>query len=79
MNVVVDTSVLSLVLRRDTPNDAIPIINRLRDLISDRYPCKHLSLVFIVGAIALYVDGVLVLRLLVEIATRTIIALERWK
>jgi len=35
MNVVVDTSVWSLVLRRNTPNDALPIINILRDLISD--------------------------------------------
>jgi hypothetical protein len=35
MNVVVDTSVWSLALRRNTPNDAIPIINILRDLISD--------------------------------------------
>ncbi len=35
MNVVVDTSVWSLALRRNTPNDASPIINILRDLISD--------------------------------------------
>ena len=35
MNVVVDTSVWSLALRRNTPNDAIPIINILRDFISD--------------------------------------------
>jgi len=35
MNVVVDTSVWSLALRRNTPNDAIPLINILRDLISD--------------------------------------------
>jgi len=33
--VVVDTSVLSLALRRNRPNDAILIINILRDLISD--------------------------------------------
>jgi hypothetical protein len=32
---VVDTSVLSLALRRNTPNDAIAIINILRDLITD--------------------------------------------
>lgn len=35
MNVVVDTSVWSLALRRNTPNDALTIINRLRDLITD--------------------------------------------
>ena len=35
MNVVVDTSVWSLALRRNTPNDAIAIINILRDLITD--------------------------------------------
>jgi len=35
MNVVVDSSVWSLALRRNTPNDAIPIINILRDFISD--------------------------------------------
>jgi hypothetical protein len=35
MNVVVDTSVWSLALRRNTPNDSMPIINRLRDLIAD--------------------------------------------
>jgi len=35
MNVFVDTSVWSLALRRNTPNDAIPLINILRDLISD--------------------------------------------
>lgn len=35
MNVVVDTSVWSLALRRNTPNDAIAIINILRDLIAD--------------------------------------------
>lgn len=35
MNVVVDTSVWSLALRRNTPNDAIAIVNRLRDLITD--------------------------------------------
>ncbi len=35
MNVVVDTSVWSLALRRNTPNDALPLINILRDLISD--------------------------------------------
>jgi predicted nucleic acid-binding protein len=35
MNVVVDTSVWSLALRRNTPNDAISLINILRDLISD--------------------------------------------
>jgi hypothetical protein len=35
MNVVVDTFVWSLALRRNSPNDAILIINILRDLISD--------------------------------------------
>ncbi len=35
MNVVVDTSVLSVALRRNTPNDAIVIVNTLRDLITD--------------------------------------------
>ena len=35
MNVVVDTSVWSLALRRNTPNDAIAIVNILRDLITD--------------------------------------------
>jgi predicted nucleic acid-binding protein len=35
MNVVVDSSVWSLALRRNTPNDPIPIINILRDFISD--------------------------------------------
>ena len=35
MNVFVDTSVWSLVLLRNRPNDAILIINILRDLISD--------------------------------------------
>lgn len=35
MNVVVDTSVWSLALRRNTPNDATSIINILRDLIAD--------------------------------------------
>ena len=35
MNVVVDTSVWSLALRRNTPNDAIAIVNILRDLIVD--------------------------------------------
>jgi hypothetical protein len=35
MNVVVDTSVWSLALRRSTPNDAIAIVNILRDLIVD--------------------------------------------
>ena len=35
MNVVVDTSVWSLALRRNTQNGAIPIINILRDLTSD--------------------------------------------
>lgn len=35
MNVVVDTSVWSLALRRNTPNDAIVIVNVLRDLITD--------------------------------------------
>ena len=35
MNVVVDTYIGSLALRRNTPNDAISIINILRDLIAD--------------------------------------------
>lgn len=35
MNVVVDTSVWSLALRRNTPNDAISIVNILHDLIAD--------------------------------------------
>ncbi len=35
MNVVVDTSVWSLALRRNTPNDVIAIVNILRDLIAD--------------------------------------------
>ncbi|NEQ39169.1 MAG: hypothetical protein F6K40_24115 [Okeania sp. SIO3I5] len=33
MNVVVDTSIWSLALRRNTPNDVISIINKLRNLI----------------------------------------------
>jgi len=35
MNVLVDTSVWSLALRRNSPNEAIAIINLLRDLIAD--------------------------------------------
>jgi predicted nucleic acid-binding protein len=35
MNVVVDTSIWSLALRRSTPNDAIAIVKILRDLITD--------------------------------------------
>jgi len=35
MNVVVDTSVWSLALRRNTPHNAISIVNILRDLIVD--------------------------------------------
>lgn len=35
MNVVVDTSVWSLALRRNTPSDVIAIVNILRDLIVD--------------------------------------------
>lgn len=35
MNVVVDTSVWSLALRRNTPNDATSLVNILRDLIAD--------------------------------------------
>ena len=35
MNVVVDTSVCSLALRCNTPNDAISIVNILCDLIAD--------------------------------------------
>lgn len=36
MKVVVDTSVWSLALRRNTLMDAIPAVNLLRDLITDR-------------------------------------------
>ena len=35
MNVVVDTSVWSLTLRRNTPNDVIYIVNKLRNLITN--------------------------------------------
>jgi predicted nucleic acid-binding protein len=35
MKVVVDTSVWSLALRRNTPNDALELVNVLRDLITD--------------------------------------------
>jgi predicted nucleic acid-binding protein len=35
MNVLVDSSVWSLALRRNTTNDAISIVNVLRDLIAD--------------------------------------------
>ncbi|HEY9876258.1 MAG TPA: PIN domain-containing protein [Candidatus Obscuribacterales bacterium] len=35
MNVVVDTAVWSLALRRNTPNDKIEIVNILRDLIAN--------------------------------------------
>ena len=35
MNVLVDSSVWSLALRRNTTNDAIAIVNILRDLIAD--------------------------------------------
>ena len=35
MKVVVDTSVWSLALRRNTPMDAISAVNLLRDLITD--------------------------------------------
>ncbi|NES21289.1 MAG: PIN domain-containing protein [Symploca sp. SIO3E6] len=35
MNVLVDTSVWSLALRRSSPSEAIAIINLLRDLITD--------------------------------------------
>lgn len=35
MNVLVDSSVWSLALRRNTTNDAIDIVNILRDLIAD--------------------------------------------
>lgn len=35
MNVIVDTSVWSLALRRNTPNDVISIVNKLRNLITD--------------------------------------------
>ncbi len=35
MKVVVDTSVWSLALRRNTPANAMPVVNLLRDLITD--------------------------------------------
>ncbi|MEB3342795.1 PIN domain-containing protein [Okeania sp.] len=35
MNVVVDTSVWSLALRRNTPSNLISIVNKLRNLITD--------------------------------------------
>ncbi len=35
MSVIVDTSVWSLALRRNTPNDGTPIVNVLRDLMAD--------------------------------------------
>ncbi|MDF5721168.1 MAG: PIN domain-containing protein [Rhizonema sp. PD37] len=35
MRVVVDTSVWSLALRRNTPSEAIPVVNVLRNLITD--------------------------------------------
>jgi len=35
MRVVVDTSVWSLALRRNTPSEAMPVVNQLRDLIVD--------------------------------------------
>lgn len=35
MNVIVDTCVWSVALRRNTPSDKIPIVNRLRDLITN--------------------------------------------
>ncbi len=35
MRVVVDTSVWSLALRRNTPSQAMPVVNQLRDLIVD--------------------------------------------
>ena len=35
MRVVVDTSVWSLALRRNTPSEAIPVVNLLRNLITD--------------------------------------------
>jgi len=35
MNVVVNTSVWSLALRRNTPNDVISIVNKLQNLIID--------------------------------------------
>ena len=37
MKVVVDTSVWSLALRRNTPPEAIPIVNQLRDLIIESF------------------------------------------
>jgi predicted nucleic acid-binding protein len=44
MNVLVDSSVWSLALRRNTTNDALSIVNVLRDLIAD-------GLVVLLGAI----------------------------
>ncbi|MDF5733948.1 MAG: PIN domain-containing protein [Rhizonema sp. PD38] len=35
MRVIVDTSVWSLALRRNTPSEAMPVVNLLRDLITD--------------------------------------------
>ncbi|MDB9306532.1 MULTISPECIES: PIN domain-containing protein [Cyanophyceae] len=35
MSVIVDTSVWSLALRRRTPPDSSPVVNRLRDLITN--------------------------------------------
>jgi len=35
MSVTVDTSVWSLALRRNTPDDAADVINHFRDLITD--------------------------------------------
>ncbi len=35
MRVIVDTSIWSLALRRNTPDDAVDIINHFRDLITD--------------------------------------------
>ncbi len=35
MRVVVDTSVWSLALRRNTPSEAMPVVNQLRTLITD--------------------------------------------
>ncbi|MBD2505373.1 type II toxin-antitoxin system VapC family toxin [Anabaena azotica] len=35
MKVIVDTSVWSLALRRNTPQQALPVVQRLRELIAD--------------------------------------------
>jgi hypothetical protein len=41
MSVIVDTSIWSLALRRNTPNDGTSIINVLRNLIADGLQQQH--------------------------------------